>query len=153
MKLEKKFDVNCSESTYTVGKEHTTAELALAMITVINSHWGEGWESGKKTGHPQYKTTAKWLKAHKEYNDGIYFTWSCNYDTWIYNDGKELKVNTCNNDPWDELEIDIRYNNPNPEDYFEIPDDEIFLDLSDMIQKTRAAIVKKIDDEFKEISK
>ena len=132
MKIEKHFQSNCSEESFSVTKM-SVVELADTMLDIIQEDYkptpGSNLEDKKWEKHAKerYEKAKKWLKAHKKYEGNLYIGWSCNYRTYIYSTGSdEILVNTCNNHCWDTIE---RAYHDAPEGGYNIPRSTKFFDL------------------------
>jgi len=128
MKVETNFQPSCSEASFKV-MDNTVVEVALAMLDVIQGDYNDKKEKCYKSCQERYKKAKKWLQDNKEYDKSIHIGWSCNYDTYIYNDGSgDIKVNTCNNHIWNDMDINMFPGNG--EEGYNIPKSEIFMDLA-----------------------
>lgn len=95
MKYRQGFDSNCSSMSFVVSKEEfaTMKDLAEAMINFMAK------EDPDFYGGERQSRFLRQLKKAPE-TDGLVFA-SCNYDTYIFDDGYQYFVDTCNNhDGW-----------------------------------------------------
>ena len=91
MKIRSGFVSNSSSSSFIIEKNDeykNINELARYMVGRV------GYNDNKQ---PIYDLLDN---STKDPNTNIMF-YSCNYDTYIYDYGKYMLVNTCNNEDWD----------------------------------------------------
>ena len=105
MKYRYGFISNSSSSNFIVYNAITTAELARKMIEVIEKDYLEFDERHSEW----YKPAMDWLNINKEFDEPIVIPWSCNYDTWITPQERDIYIETCWNHDWDYLEVDQNY--------------------------------------------
>lgn len=100
MKTRQGFVSNSSSSSFMVQGPTTTAQVGLLMMYEIVS---DRMEFPDSTVEDEIKAALKWLSENTQFNDPIVIPWSINYETFIWNDGADVKVDTCNNHSWDVL--------------------------------------------------
>ena len=106
MKIRQSFVSNSSSMSFVIDKQEfaTIKDLAKAMIDFMFEVEND-WDYYSEERHKEY---LKLLEEAPEV-DGIKFP-SCNYDTYIYDNGDKYFVDTCNNhECWNFLASKMSY--------------------------------------------
>jgi len=142
MKLRTDFVSNSSSSSFIIGGETKTIQVAKEMLEIImvdNEEYYAYDEVGRALKHLKKKS--------KDFDKNIIIPWSCNYETFIYrNDEGLICVETSWNHPWQEY-FTFKFEYGNPDEKWDKPEfwherDAEFLDLEDLKMKTRDDFMK-----------
>jgi hypothetical protein len=141
MKIRNGFVSNSSSSSFVIKGGTTTSQIATMMMYEVRSNWeGSTRLFEDECGLPDgFEEALEWLHDNVEYNEPIMFPWSTNYETFIWTVGKDIYVDTCNNQDWGLL--GPTYSNESGEYYTDIVYNDVyshsFLNLRDMQQTTK----------------
>jgi hypothetical protein len=137
MKTRQGFVSNSSSSSFILqgasGHVLTTADVARALIEIMETDWlAEDPDYG-----PTFNETRAlhWLRRHPGYDGPIMFPWSYNYETYIWSTPDGVKVDTCNNSPWDRIEADGSIFMTYMDDIDGCPEDLLDLDTMEIQDK------------------
>lgn len=114
MKVRAGFVSNSSSSSFIVGaaEGRTTAYVAYQMIRLLyndRGNWGMK-EEDYRAWQLKLNRALHYLTRHFDLDVPIMFPWSCNYETYIWrNKDGAFCVDTCNNDPWDNVLKDVKW--------------------------------------------
>lgn len=145
MKIRSGFVSNSSSSSFIMNaKASTTAQVAIIMMYQMKYEWTtRDWWGDYETPQ-EFSDALAWLEENEDFNGPIMLPWSCNYESFIWVDGDNIYIDTCNNHDWSILGAGYH-----GDGFYGESDGIPFLNMSIMKRQTpkefRDALIKEIE--------